>query len=255
MKRHFVVWAAVCWSVITLMTGCISSGKAPLEVLRYESSPRHTNLIVFMRGMGGTWGCMIDAHECFEKEGFVEALRARHLPYDMVAPSTHFGYYKDRTLWKRLKTDVIEPAKTQGYENIWLVGVSMGGLGSLLYLKENPEDIDGVLIMGPFLGDRDGIIREIRKAGGVRNWEPGPYDEYEDWQRMLWHFLKEYEQTDQRRAPLFLGVGTDDPYYDCQKLLIDYLPSERVLEIDGGHLLSTFKKIWLLFLDQQMLPE
>ena len=240
--------------IVILICSCVSSGKSPMEVLQYEASPRNKNLIVFMRGMGGTWGCLIDGHECFYQEGFVEAVRMRNLPYDMVAPEAHFGYYQNRTLWKRLKVDVIEPAKARGYENIWLVGVSMGGLGSLLYMKENPEDIDGVLVMGPFLGDPNGIIREIENAGGVHQWEPGDYDEYEDWQRMLWHFLKDYGNTEHRQVPLYLGMGEDDPYFDSQKLLADYLPAEQVLQVDGGHFLSTFKKLWLAFLDQHKLP-
>ena len=254
MRAFIKFRIVIVWVAIWLIYGCISSGKSPLEVLQYEATPRNKNLIVFLRGMGGTWGCLVDGHECFDQEGFVEAVRKRNLPYDMVAPAAHFGYYQDRTLWKRLKVDVIEPAKAKGYENIWLVGVSMGGLGSLLYLKERPGDIDGVLVMGPFLGDRNGIIREIENSGGVHQWEPGQYDEYEDWQRMLWHFLKDYGDPEHQRAPIYLGMGEDDPYYSSQKLLADYLPSDRVIEVDGGHFLSTFKKLWLLFLDQRKLP-
>ena len=50
------------------------------------------------------------------------------LPYDMVAPNAHFGYYFGETLVNRLKVDIIDPSKVKGYENVWLVGASMGGL-------------------------------------------------------------------------------------------------------------------------------
>jgi len=120
-----LIWAAV---FSMLLSGCALFGKAPLDVLTYsslEAPLEHKRLIVFMRGMGGS-------HESFEKEGLVEDIRSRHMPYDMAAPNAHFGYYLGRTLIERMKTDVIEPAKTEGYEEIWLIGFSMGGLGSLL---------------------------------------------------------------------------------------------------------------------------
>ena len=44
-----------------------------------------------------------------------------------------------------------------GYENIWLLGISMGGLGTLLYASEYPEQVDGVVLLAPFLGDRSAI--------------------------------------------------------------------------------------------------
>jgi len=238
---------------VMLMTGCFSTGKVPLEVLKYESTPeRNKNLIVFLRGMGGTKNCIFDCHECFEKVGFVEAVRMRGRSYDMIAPNTHFGYYNDRTLIVRLKEDVIQPAKAMKYEKIWLVGTSMGGLGSILYLKEHTKNIDGILLLGPFLGDRL-IIDEIYSAGGIDQWEPGDYDEEDDWQRMLWHWLKEYIRHDSVHPPIYLGIGTEDFNYRSHKLLASALSPEHVIEVSGKHRFSTFKRIWDIFLDRQIL--
>ena len=238
---------------VMFLTGCFAPCKVPLEVLKYESTPeRNKNLIVFLRGMGGTLNCIFDGHECFEKVGFVEAVRMRGLPYDMIAPNTHFGYYNDRSLMVRLKEDVIQPAKAMKYEKIWLVGTSMGGLGSILYLKEHKEDMNGVLILGPFLGDKP-LIDEIYEAGGIDQWEPGDYDEEDDWQRMLWHWLKEYVRNGSVHPPIYLGIGTEDIYYRAQKLLASSLSPENVIEVSGKHRFSTFKRIWDIFLDRQIL--
>lgn len=241
-----------------LIGGCIGSGKAPLESLTYTATPeKNKNLIVFLRGMGGTLNCPISGHKCFETEGFVEAVRKRGLPYDMVAPNAHFLYYENRTLDERLTEDVIKPAKASGYEKIWLVGVSMGGLGSLLYLKQHPEIIDGVLALGPLLDDsfigNGAIIDEISAAGGIDTWEPGNYDPEDDWPRMLWDWLKAYNHNSGDQPPIYLGIGDDDPYYDAHELLASDLPRDRVIIIDGGHRFSTFKKIWDIFLDNQIL--
>ncbi len=252
MSIRWVIIFAVLLPVM-LLTGCFAPGKVPLEVLKYESTPeRNKNLIVFLRGMGGTLNCIFDGHECFEKVGFVEAVRMRELPYDMIAPNAHFGYYNDRTLIVRLKEDVIQPAKAMKYEKIWRVGISMGGLGSILYLKEHTKNIDGILLLGPFLGDRL-IIDEIYSAGGIDQWEPGDYDEEDDWQRMLWHWLKEYIRHGNVHPPIYLGIGTEDFNYRSHKLLASALSPEHVIEISGKHRFSTFKRIWDIFLDRQIL--
>ena len=119
-----------------------------------------------------------------------------------------------------------------------------------MYLKHHTEDISGVLTMGPFLGDKD-IIEEIYAAGGLHTWKPGIYNEEEDWQRMLWDWLKEYNNGLNSGPPIYLGIGTEDTYYRGQKLLADYLPPDRVIEIEGKHRFATFKKIWDIFLDEK----
>ena len=252
MSIRSVIIYAVLLSVM-LLTGCFATSKVPLDVLKYESTPeRNKNLIVFLRGRGGTLNCFFDGHECFDKVGFVRAIRMRNLPYDMVAPDAHFGYYDDRSLNVRLKQDVILPAKAMNYEKIWLVGTSMGGLGSILYLKEYAKDIDGILLLGPFLGDR-ALIDEIYSAGGIDQWKPGDFNEEEDWQRMIWRCLKETLLEGSAHPPIYLGIGKEDLYYRAQKLLASSLSADHVIEVSGKHRFSTFKRIWDIFLDRQIL--
>jgi pimeloyl-ACP methyl ester carboxylesterase len=123
--------------------------------------------------------------------------------------------------------------KTEGYRNIWLIGVSIGGMGSLLYLREYPEDISGVYVISPFLGYPP-IASEIGAAGGLSKWEPGKYNEEKDWQRMLWQWLKTYSALKHR-------------------LMADILPAEHVYRIKGAHTYKTFKALWNVFLDDSVL--
>jgi len=111
-------------ALAVLAGGCLPGGNRPLETLTYDSEPpRNRGLIVFLQGMGGTTSCFTAGNKCFAAEGFVAAVRSRGLPYDMASPAAHFGYYRDRTLEERLRSDVSLPAKARGYERIWLVGV------------------------------------------------------------------------------------------------------------------------------------
>ena len=225
-------------------SGC--STNAPLKSLYYNAGdfapPK--KMIVFLRGRGGS-------HEDFATEGFVDAVKNRNLPYDMVAPNAHFGYYIGETLVARLKADIIEPAKVQGYEKIWLVGASMGGLGALMYSRYYPEDVEGVYIIAPFLG-YDSIINEISAAGGVRRWEPGEYNPDDDWQRMLWDWLKKHTNNKNKPA-IYLGYGTEDSYVKAQRLVKDLLPEDHVFTTSGGHTPKTMKKLWDIFLEQDIL--
>lgn len=137
----------ICSFILMTLTISGCSTNAPLQSLYYpaEESISQENMIVFLRGRGGS-------HEDFSNKGFVDAIKTRKLPYDMIAPNAHFGYYMGETLVERLKVDIIDPARARGYEKIWLVGASMGGLGALIYSRYHPEDVGRYLDYLSFSG-------------------------------------------------------------------------------------------------------
>lgn len=244
MPRILAIVLMTLWMPVA--AGCSLFAKAPMDVLTYQAdaTPPNRNLIVFLRGIGGS-------HRSFESEGLVADIRARGLPFDMVAPNAHLGYYSGRTLIERLREDVILPARAQGYEQIWLVGFSMGGLGSLLYIREQPQDIQGVCLIAPFLGDKK-ILREIEGAGGVLDWAPGTYDPDDDWQRMLWHWIQTQVRDGGFDPPVYLFFGEQDSYVEGQQLLAAVLPPERVGTLEGRHDIATFKNLWRQFIERQL---
>ena len=66
----------------------------------------------------------------FEREGFIDAVRERHLAADALLVDADVSYYYEQTLSDRLHTEVIEPQRAKGYKSIWLVGISIGGSGA-----------------------------------------------------------------------------------------------------------------------------
>lgn len=231
----------------SLMAGCTPATKAPIDKLEYGSmtADQNKNLLILLRGIGGS-------HRDFEKLGVVAEIKRRQLPFDIVVPNAHFGYYKDRSLVVRLSQDIIEPARRQGYRNIWLAGFSMGGMGSLLYIRERPQDVDGILLVSPFLG-WDDMIHEIREAGGVRKWQAGTIVD-EDWQRLLWGWIKEYSEAPEDYPPLYLGFGRQDRVSDeGPPLLATILDDDHVLSVDGHHDNETLVKIFYRQLEQLLL--
>jgi pimeloyl-ACP methyl ester carboxylesterase len=244
---------------VFFFSGCYPAPKAPLDMLLYDTpAGNHKHLFVFLPGNG-------DKADAFDKKGLINAVREHRLPVDMIAVNAHIGYYMNGSIFARLKEDVIDPAKARGYKKIWLIGNSLGGYGSVSYARQYPEDIAGIVLLGPFLGDKK-IIKEIRDAGGLQKWEPAdiPVDGKEHWEKELWRWLKDGdeqkgfwhwikncdEEDGDCPSRIYLGFGKRDRFSPGQKLLAESLPQENVFAIDGGHDWRTWKKLWTMILDR-----
>lgn len=226
-----------------ILSGCVATATVPLPVLSYpmKEGERQRNLLVLLRGIG-------DDNRIFAEEGIIDEIRARRLPFDIVAPDSHYGYYKTRTLIARLKEDIIDPARRQGYEQIWLAGFSMGGMGCLFFLDSYPDEVDGVLLTSPFIGWQP-ILRDIERAGGIKAWQPPPGNAT-DWEVMLWSWIKDYAKDTAAAPPIYLGYGTYDMIATTgPPLFATILPPERVFTVSGNHTIATFKTIFQHHLD------
>jgi hypothetical protein len=67
----------------------------------------------------------------------------------------------------------------------------------------------------------------------VRSWSPGVYDADDDYQRMLWHWIKDNVAGD-NPVPIYLGYGTEDEFATANALLAELLPEDRVVIHPGG---------------------
>jgi hypothetical protein len=88
-------------------------------------------------------------------------------------------------------SEILQPARMQGYRSIWLAGASMGDTGTLLYDAAYPGSLDGLVLFAPYLGD-EALLREFCDAGGIARWQPGPPQSVtaDTWQRELWRHLQ-----------------------------------------------------------------
>jgi len=184
----------------------------------------------------------------FRRAGFAEAAAARGLRIDLVAADAHLGYYRGRSVVDRLRTDIIAPARAAGYEQIWIAGTSLGGLGGLIYLKEQPGDLSGVLSIAPFLGD-DELIREIEQSGGAAAWSAPPPVDGEDVGLTVWRWLSA-GRPGAESVPLHLGWGSRDDFDRSNRLLARMLPPERTYPVNGAHDFDAWRLVWAGFLDR-----
>lgn len=220
----------------------------PLLLMSCAIHPRTENPIPSIRsasakGLGKTLLIMLpgrgDRAGSFVKAGFVDI--ANRQQFDVLAVDAHFGYYSKGTLVERLREDIVAPARARGYENIWLLGISMGGLGALLYVAEYPNEIDGVILIAPFLGSSK-LVEEIENAGGLGAWS-GASQGFKPYEIDVWAWLKK-EIVGGSSKPVYIGFGQSDSMAPAYDVLVQALDPSHVYTSNGGHNWKTWKPLW-----------
>lgn len=200
------------------------------------------DLVVFLPGRG-------DRAEDFEERGFLGAAREAGLEADVLAVDAHLAYYYKRVITQRLWEDVVLPARAHGYRRVFVVGISLGGLGAITLAQEHPDAVAGLFVLAPYLGEPE-LAREIEAAGGLARWrgEASARDF-----RGVWGFLRGYA-AGEARPPLWLAYGESDRYAYGHRLLAAALPKERVLVTAGGHDWKAWDRLWREFLARGAFP-
>ena len=217
-----------------LLASCVwwtPPADAPMAVSAPAQRESDT-LLILLPGRG-------DRGPDFRRHAFLEIGRGHG--YDMLAADAHWGYYIERNVTERLHHDVVRPARARGYEHIWLLGISAGGLGANLYARAHPEMIEGIILLAPYPGD-DELVADIRRAGGLDQWS-GNSDAGAPFQRATWRWLQ--ETTREPGQPrIVLGYGRDDRFADAGDLLAARLPDGQVFTAEGGHRWPVWQKLW-----------
>ncbi len=171
----------------------------------------------------------------FADHGFPAALE-RHAPQvDALVADLPAERYLDGDVAPFLYSEIVVPVL--GDRRLWLLGISLGAMGALLYAQAHPETVEGIILLAPFLGTR-GLVAEAVAAGGLASWEPEPIPT-RDIERRLLAGLK-------AGLPprLHLGYGATDRYATASQLLADRMQPDRVVVIEGGHDWPTWEKLW-----------
>lgn len=223
-------------ALATLMQGgfgALRPASIPVRTVPYGSPPETDRLLLLLPGRH-------DSADAFGRYGFPETAREAGVSTEIVAADAHLGYYARRVVHTRLRDDVLAPARARGRSVVWLGGISLGALGSVILGCELPSEADGLILIAPYLGP-DSLIREIENAGGLTAWSP---PEALHGFPLLWAWLRGYADPAAARPPLILGYGASDRYHRAHRLLADVLAPDRVLVQPGGHDWSTWHELW-----------
>ncbi len=224
--------------MVCMLSACATGElQTPIPTAAYPTGPEPAQtLVVMLPGAGDRVGA-------YDEHGFVDSMRHSGMSVDMLEVDAHYGYYKSRTLLERMEYDVLAPNRDK-YEEIWLVGISMGGLGALLTAWTYPDDVDGLILMAPYLGRRK-TLEQIGHAGGLVAWEPPAEVDDAEWDVEIWRMLKRISEADGADNPeLYLLYGEDDFGVRAHDMLAAALPAERVRTIAGGHAWTTWTTLW-----------
>ncbi|MEO8460398.1 MAG: alpha/beta hydrolase-fold protein [Dokdonella sp.] len=213
------------------LAGCGPRGDAtrPVPTAFVPAKQAAQRLVVVLPGRGDDLAGLRDS-------GIVQAIQDVWPDADVELAAVTLDYYMQGSAIPRLHDEVIGPARKRGYRQIWLSGASMGGMGALLYDGQYPREIDGLVLLAPFLGE-DGILDEVRAAGGLSQWNPGPHQALSDntWQRELWRHIKDLSNDPASAQRVWLAYGDQDSLGPAITMMVPALPADHVRVRPGGH--------------------
>lgn len=224
--------------LFALLTSCyyLQSTSIPIKTINYQHTDEENKsarqLMVLLPGIG-------DRASVFDKYGVIDAVRAVHPNMDVIAVDAHFKYYEARTIINRLRQDIIKPALDAGYSEIYLGGTSLGGFGSLLYIKQYPDDINKIFILAPYLGDAQDYKYLIENTAAPQV----PRDVN------LWPWLTQL--PDETKNKIYLAYGTNDKFAIPNGLLAKQLSPEHRVTQAGKHNWKTWAQLWPSLLAKQ----
>lgn len=204
-----------------------------MDCLHYPGAG-HT-LLVMLPGVG------IEPRE-FAEQGMIETARLAAPGLDIIAARPDLALYLEDTVAEALEAEVLAPARARGIARIWLLGISLGGMGALLCAQARPGAVEGLFLLAPFLGTR-GTVAELRRAGGLMNWSPGGSTATPAEQRLLL-WLQDFLRAEGEMPALYLGYAAQDRFAPAHKLLAARLPPGRVAMAPGGHDWPSWRALW-----------
>jgi pimeloyl-ACP methyl ester carboxylesterase len=194
--------------------------------------------------------------------GFTAAVRERGLPMDLALVDFNMDFIGEAgngTLVRRLHDTLMQHAsEVQGYDEIWLAGISIGGAMAAAYVDTygvaGPCPIRGLCLLAPYPGNRL-VTRAIREAGGVAHWSPEHAGDMDEGAVGLWRWLKNHRHNSDHNnhnsgTRLYLGFGLQDRFAEGLALMADAVEASCVDTVPGGHDLAVWQVLWNRFLDR-----
>ncbi len=250
MNRRAALVAAAASVVGLGLGGCAwvhGPGPIPMDQLYDDRGCAATLAPVLLVMLTGAY--MAPAE--MRREGFVAAVRQRHLAVDVTIADANLRYAYDGTMLQRLHDDVIALARAAGYRRIWLGGISLGGYVALGYTMNHPGGSEGLTLIAPYLGRLD-LLQEIQAVGGAaagrRSAAPAAAGDIDD---ALWRWLS---APPPGAPPIWLGYGDEDRLIEGHRLLAALLPPDHVAMAPGGHDWPPWRALWAQWLDRGPLP-
>lgn len=226
---------ALIWLAAAALAACdLLAGKPvdpmPTIVLPARQSVRDGRVVIVLPGRA-------DDLEGLRRTGIVEAIQSGDPGASVILAGATMPYYMDGGLVRRLHDQIIAPARARGDRQIWIAGASLGGMGALMYEREHPGEVAGLLLMAPYLGEAS-LVQEISDAGGPLRWDPGPPPAQLDRDsvpREEWRVVKSWTDRPELARRVWLVCGDEDRFIEAARLVAPILPQGHFQALHGPH--------------------
>ena len=229
---------------MALLTACYPIGNAsiPIPNALVPAPQQAHRLVVFLPGRG-------DDLAGLKKSGIAQIIQRDWPDADVELAGMTMAYYTSGQSTRKLHDEIMLPAQKRGYQEIWLAGTSLGGMGALTYDRDYPGEVYGMLLMAPYLGDGS-VGKDVVRAGGLAQWNPGPPEPLssKNWQHELWRYLHGWTIDSSRARHVWLAYGDHDGLRPLIELVQPMVPSTHVFGLPGGHSWDVWKAAMPLML-------
>ncbi len=175
--------------------------------------------------------------------GFLTAVRDRDLDIDIALMAPQPAHLLDRSALAELRSEIVLPARSSGRVRVLLAGISWGGFLALLYAADYPDDLDGICLLSPYLGNRM-MTHELLSFDSLASWSAATFDTHDELteERRVWRYVAAHQPNN----PLirYLGFGSSDRFAQSQRLLASQLSLQAVDIVTGGHDGSVWRRLW-----------
>lgn len=217
---------------LSLLLGACAAGgdvRKPIPSEFFAAKNPSHRLVVMLPGRG-------DDLQSMKHKDVASIIQQSWPDADVILTGLTMPFYREGRAAQRLHDEIIEPARSAGAKEIWLMGISLGGMGCVLYEHEYPGQTQGLLLLSPYLGDQ-AIQTKIRDAGGLQAWQPGPQQALNSktFQHELWRTLKDVSENSSRAKDVWLIYGADEPFREPIELVTPWLPPDHSIMLEGNH--------------------
>ena len=181
-------------------------------------------------------GIFSDAQH-MQSEGVPEAIHRGWPEPDILMADLTLKFYRKGLASKRLHDEIVLPYRQQGYSEIWLAGGSMGGIGALMYEWHHPGEMDGLVLISPYMGGSE-VTGNIRVAGGLQAWDSGKHAKVmqkDNYDRLVWQMAQGWIGDEEKLQRVWLMCGDEDSLYPDVQMLGAILPEDRYFPGPGDH--------------------
>ena len=181
-------------------------------------------------------GIFSDSQDMMQR-GVPDAIHRGWPEPDILMADLTINFYRKGLATKRLHDEIVVPARQQGYSEVWLSGGSMGGMGTLMYEWQHPGEMDGLVLISPYMGSGD-VTDAIREAGGLKFWDSGErlrVMQSDNYDRLIWQMAQDWIGDQAKLERVWLMCGDEDRLYPDVQMLGAILPEDRYFPGSGGH--------------------